>query len=380
MPLEASQKVALGLRLAAACYLDPECCSVVGQGVPSSIRSARAKLLAGASVAAHEVTSDASISTFLGDIADDLESLDAQGVIAEAVIQVRLLSRTLHAGNGDGQIHGGLSEEACQTGLLRLSKAIEERLGAALKNATGFEMGTKPGLSYTTCVTDEAARCAPFFVTGDADISCTPREIALTLFDGEISARALLHIAYTIHHEITCHGLQGLASDAGKPNAHATCFWSEGWMDTLAFDLTQDWAKEKNAWTPLNGPDGEGELWKIHDARYSAAVNIPKVQMDYRRAARAGFRRLARILQDNCLASSQIDACELVKAFTFTAQTHADATCTRLRLLAARLLTVLVGDNPGRRKETELAHSCISFVATRDMALLEAQIDKITGI
>ena len=76
---------------------------------------------------------------------------------------------------------------------------------------------------------------------------------------------------------------KALSPLAQLPNAPASCHWTEGWMDTLAFDLVEDWVTLDEAprdWLPLRGSDARGACWGFHDHRYKAPSKLKTDQLD----------------------------------------------------------------------------------------------------
>src|SRR6516162_1367914 len=156
----------------------------------------------------------------------------------------------------------GANEDGC--GVLGLAALIETRVRTILTTCARMPPGSSPVIQYETTLTNDTVGVTAFCVNGQANITRSPRVITVVMRTGGITARCLWHIAYTLHHELVCHAFQGALASRRVPNAHATCHWTEGWMDTVAFDLVSDWLADPTlprAWLPLGGEDARGELW-----------------------------------------------------------------------------------------------------------------------
>ena len=145
-------------------------------------------------------------------------------------------------------------------GLLGLAAIIEARVQQLYVVEGGLPNDLDLKVTYVTAFAVDTRDFDPFCINGNAIIGKSPRVVELTLKARALTSRDLWHIALTIHHELICHIFQGARSNERLRDAHPTCHWSEGWMDTLAFDLVLNWDEAPLAWLPLRGENAQGEI------------------------------------------------------------------------------------------------------------------------
>jgi hypothetical protein len=232
---------------------------------------------------------------------------------------------------------------------------------------------SNPGLKieYTTAVSVDGRELAPFRVDGMTDTGLEPRVVTIIVSPKDMRSRDLWHVAYTFGHELLCHAIQGAAVGPTSPNAHTSCHWSEGWMDTLAFDVVSEWVDDLSVlrdWLPLRGEDARGELRKFHEHRYIAPLGLAKDDLLRRRRARDTYRALAKTLSDSHIATSVAEAQQMARQFSVAANLHAD--CHRLKALASRLRIALLSPaRPG--DDVNAAAACLAFSLHHDLTILE---------
>jgi hypothetical protein len=204
--------------------------------------------------------------------------------------------------------------------------------------------------------------------------------VTMVLRAQPLTSRDLWHIAYTLHHELICHIFQGALAEKDKrlPDAHPNCHWSEGWMDTLAFDLVAEWNDPPRSWLPLTGEEALGALRRFHDHRYEAPPRLSPDDVKRRRLARAAYRQLPKTLLNYGLATSAEEARDIARRFSLMANTHREADCSRLKTLGTKLRMLLLS---AARPEAGVAAAaaCLKFTAQPDLAKLEHEIDAISG-
>lgn len=377
MPLSAAQKTGLALWVTIARHLDRECGDRTDASIVAQRDAARGVLVDGAFTAAEAVKSMARLASYLEERADILASraLTEPGAKA-AENTLRTLVKVLGDGDEDGAACDGTGP-ACPCGILELATLVEERIRATLLEAR-VDVASRPSIAYVTTLLDEGdMSVAPYKVTGDADIAFSPRVVSLKVKPVGLCARDLLHIVYTLHHELVCHGFQGALADEPVPNAFHTCHWSEGWMDTVAFDLACSWLAEANrptSWLPMVGSDGRGELWEFHDRRYKSPPELKSgSDIDRRRFAREAYRCLSEALLGNEIARSKAEAEMLARNFSLALNAHPAAKTKRLKVLAERMRSCLL--NKVRPEAGgAVAVASLAFLTTRNMEALETAV------
>lgn len=367
----------LVLRITAARCLDPECFPD-DTNEQHLLNAARGILHGAAQGARLAVNSEITIGPFLRSTAQQLASLPSPPSAVSISPNILQASRILDdlAQRLEGPSNNGGSDGATEGCLLELIDVIETHIRNILAAVAGFPTGPSPVIRYGIHLTADDYSLAPFGVTGATDIKPSPREVTIVLKSSDITCRDLLHLTYTVHHELICHAFQAALATVDLPNAHPNCHWTEGWMDTLAFDIVCDWVRSRgqtDTWIPLQGEDAKGELWHFHDHRYSNPRGLKPVDVQRRRRARDAFRQLAETLTWSRVACSAEEAADIVRRFTLNANTHREANCQRLKTLGAQLRIALLSvARPEARLAAALA--CVRFSEDRDFERLEADI------
>jgi hypothetical protein len=380
MPLSATHKAVLALGLTAARHLDEECCDDEDDAILAKRRAARGILYKGVQGAPAHVTSLDGVAPYLSKNAGELKrdvGLDNADVRAAHDL-LTTLALGVRNNDGDGIAHPALGPDGCACGILELAGLVEQRIRSALGNAEINLPPDDPAVHYATYLVEEHDLLTTFRVGGKADIVPSPRIVYLMLKLGEVfTARDMLHLAYTLHHELVCHAFQSALSDGPRINAHHKCHWTEGWMDTLAHDLTKAWIAEDMRpanWIALAGESAVGEVRNFHDERYLRPPRMEKNDVKRRRWARDAYRAFVKTLERAALARSKEEADRLGEKFSLLLNTHAEADCKRLRKLATNLRIALVS-----RKRLEPAISVVqaglAFVHDRNLNLLEQRVE-----
>lgn len=371
MPLQPAERAALAFWLIAARQLDPDCCFLEDQPSLSLLQAARSRLRDGAESAGLYVRSTAEIGGHIARVADalrDVQSITASPSAPEVVAAEALLRQLAmgiqEAGDGDGPALNIADYHPCACGVLVLAGLIEARVREII-GCGGAGRRQMPDVRYVTAFAEDAQELAPFRLNGEADIRHLPRTVTLVLRPEEMTSRDLWHLAYTLHHELVCHAFQGAFSGGRLPNAHASCHWTEGWMDTVAHDLVLDWLRRNEAppeWLPLRGDAAVAELWRFHEHRYLQPRGLKGSQVKLRQRARAAYRALVVTLFSCGIAASEEEAERLARRFSLAANTHSDANCGRLLPIASKLRIALL--NVARPEMgVEAARVCLTFIA-----------------
>ena len=384
MPLPPPHKAVLALGLTVVRHLDDECCDDEDPGIQAKRRAARGILHKGVHGAEVHVTSSAGVAPYLAKSARELESeigLDVRDVRA-AHDFLTTVARGVRDDDGDGIAHPPSASGRCACGILELAGLVEQRVRDALGAAEVDLSANNPVVRYETYLVGEHELLASFRVGGSANIEPSPRVVNVLLkLDDTFSARDMLHVAYTLHHELVCHAFQSALSDGPRINAHQKCHWTEGWMDTLAYDLTKTWIKSEAApveWIALNGETALGEVRSFHESRYREPPRIDKLDVQRRRWARDAYRAFARTLEDSAIARSPREAKSLGQKFSLTLNSHAQADWKRLRRLATNMLIALVSRNRWE-PAIAVAQAGFAFVHDRDLEGLELKVDQAVG-
>ena len=268
-PSDAFERASLTLWLVAARFLDSECCDD-DDGV---IEEARSELHGAAGKTKSQVKSDADMAAFLAQRADELRKLNPvyPGVIA-AETHLRNQAASGRPGIADGPAFDSGGTER-HYGILELAGLIEARV-RGLFDKFGVSIGERCHIVYATKLKANASHFGGFRIAGAATITKSPRIVYLTIKKEALSARDLMDLSYTLHHELICHAFQGAFSQDRVENAGADCHWAEGWMDTLAYDRATEWLSHGPVdWLPLSGRS-ERPNGGFHEARYVTPLGL----------------------------------------------------------------------------------------------------------
>ena len=97
--------------------------------------------------------------------------------------------------------------------------------------------------------------------------------VQIVLEDRSLDLRTLRQLAYVGVHELICHAFQGV-SGTERSNVGASCSWSEGWMDAVAWMLLERWLTLDAAKLPpwlVQAPTPRiaiEDCRKLHERRY----------------------------------------------------------------------------------------------------------------
>jgi hypothetical protein len=130
---------------------------------------------------------------------------------------------------------------------------------------------------YLETSNQHADRCADIFQITAATGSCRVRDnglnaiIILGIKDDSLDWITLCQLPYLFVHELLCHAYQGVLG-AHRTCADATCSWSEGWMDAIALEVTQQWLRR----------GGKSTLPDWLDEAREASIRVSNILHDYR--------------------------------------------------------------------------------------------------
>lgn len=390
MPLRPDERAALALWLTAARTLDPDCIHHCGSNTLAIIGAARSSLTHAANTAPLYVTSSANIGPFIEEVSQQLQPFvaDAPESGGEEIGRAAMLLQEIAAGiavcsDGDGH---ALEESASDRsppstcGALQFAGIVERNVQKIFEYC-GAPLRQWPIIYFSTYFS-EASKLAPFRVNGEARINRIPRTVILLLHPEKITSRDLWHLAYTLHHELICHGLQGSHNSAPLPNAPQRCNWTEGWMDTVVHDVVLEWLASglaPLAWLPLRGDEARATLWEFHDYRYQAPPNLIPAQVKLRRRTRDAYRALTATLTSMGIATSREEAERLSRRFSLAANVNADANWERLDGIASRLRIALLNKS---RPELPIGavNACLEFIGHNRMDMLEDALHQLVPL
>ena len=136
-------------------------------------------------------------------------------------------------------------------------------------------------------------------INGWTDVQRHPEVamVGLEIRDRHFDWTALCQTLYVFVHEMVCHAYQGLRGK-GRRNTDEHCDWSEGWMDSLAWTLTEEWIDRREGNLPgwLNDHHDfvKAVCSDLHSRRYKFPHPgfINDDDMESRRHARRAFQVL----------------------------------------------------------------------------------------
>lgn len=100
---------------------------------------------------------------------------------------------------------------------------------------------------------------------------------------------------YLMAHETICHAYQSI-EHAERINSDDTCGWTDGWMDALAWRLTERWiVREKSRlpdWLTMTPEESKRRCRKFHERRYEKHKALRDSDLTQRRLARTRFDTL----------------------------------------------------------------------------------------
>jgi hypothetical protein len=383
MPLQAADKAKLALWLCAARTLDDDCCTTDDPRGLSLVAAARSFIEGAAGGADLEVSEASQIGPYLEKAVKHLDGLPRQGINETAASMVSSASNLLRLiitglqieDNGDGPAISKVGSAPCSCGLLGFAAEIEHRIRElhATEAALPYEKG--PELTYNTTLAEPAASqdFEPFCVDAKASIRQSPRMVTILLRKQHLKGRDLWHIAYALHHELICHAFQGASANETLSDAPASCHWSEGWMDAVAFELVDGWTNQSRPWLPVSGESAKGAVRELHEHRYVQPKSMSRDDVMRRRQARDAYKKLSEILKHYEIVSSENEAREVARRFSLMANSHPLANWRRLKSLGTNLRLLLTNTI---RSEAAIAaaQACLAFTVHGRLEELEVAI------
>lgn len=204
--------------------------------------------------------------------------------------------------------------------------------------------------------------------------------VSLELLPDRLDITALSQVLYVLAHEVVCHAYQSL-DHPERTNSDDTCGWTDGWMDTLAWRLTEAWImREKTrlpSWLTCVPEEAKRRCRRFHDRRYEDPRRPPLRRSDLaqRRLARSSFDMLYGAWGEASAAGVDV---EQHRATTFSLiLNHTKVDEETRRLLVAALSTAL---DPFRGRDIEVAGVCSDFLRHRDAQALLRDLEALSEL
>lgn len=204
--------------------------------------------------------------------------------------------------------------------------------------------------------------------------------VSIELKADSLDIAAAVQTLYLLIHETVCHAYQSL-NDAHRRNSDDTCAWSDGWMDTLAWRLTERWivrdASELPAWLADTPEDGKRWCRKFHDRRYVEPVLAPMRMSDLaeRSLARRSFYALCGLWDEALPPGCDIESHRATE-FSILLN-HCIVADEDRRLLIAELNTAL---NRRKTRGLDIAGACSDFLDHRNPGKLLEDLHTLNGL
>jgi len=361
--LQPHEKVSLALRLIAASCFDPACDLNDDPRQVSARRGACSLLQSQSDNTLNAIQTNEDIPLFFSGCSEGLNSHVAVRpdiMIGQAVL--RKMGAGLLEGSGDGQVCGPNAIRALCSGLLELAFLIETNIRDVIGRTTGLGPAALPAITYDTSLTEFVDEFLPFHVSGASSITVSPRIVDLIVEDRHLDATDVVDLAYVIHHELICHAFQTSVRYVRPRNASESCYWSEGWMDTLAFERTKEWLNAKaDFWRPMSVNDAIARATAYHQHRYGPGSKLGVSHTTRRRMAREAVSRLVSTFDDFGIIPSRADAERRVEDFSWCLNLRWEPENKALRDAVLAMIKILI--TPMRaRDHVAIAEVCLNFV------------------
>lgn len=366
MPLTVGEVIKVGLRLRAARFIDLQ---YLPQIPDASLEEAIGDIYDKVAVAANKCDADWPEAKALNHF--DALLTNIPSVEHSAITQLKTSLESLRGGldgDGDGVAHGRTPTDP--TGIIELAETIEDFARAAV-GGVGLELVLGPQIMYSTGLAQKFEDVEPQPLSGQANIRSSPRKVVVVLPDHKLDARHLVQIAYVVFHELVCHAFQ--AWDVPNPeNPGQKCSWSEGWMDALAYEITEEWLVASSPYLiPLRGATAIDTARAVHARRYTG-VQMPSSDVRRRREARDAYGRLGDAILNSGLASSIGEARAKVRRFSFKLNIHSHGTPKFYKQLINDLVELLLANDAALGDQC--AFATLAFLEHGDLRKLQSEL------
>jgi hypothetical protein len=206
--------------------------------------------------------------------------------------------------------------------------------------------------------------------------------IKLDVRDDCLNWSAVCRLPYIFTHELLCHGYQGtFAFDAEEPrkDVDSDSAWTEGWMDSVAMLVTENWISRHIGdpeWVFIDGQDLVTATRQASKERCEPQQNLKPEDRSQRRAAnRAAMRLMQEMTRVNSSPDKHKDAKRKLLKFSLTFNSLRIPNEDRDRLArrlgyALEALTFPAND--------ELLGILERFCVTRDWKWMDEELHRLT--
>jgi hypothetical protein len=283
---------------------------------------------------------------------------------------------------------GSVTQAGCLCDLARIRDFVVNRVRELYARQLDAPGDTLPSPRFRAkCVGDDSQHAyfggegdKRFGVNASTRVKAREIHVSIEFKPDSLDIAAAAQTLYLLTHETVCHAYQSL-DEAQRKNSDDTCGWTDGWMDTLAWRLTERWivrdAAELPAWLTDTPDDGKRWCRKFHERRYVEPRCPPLRQSDLqeRCLARSGFDVLYGLWEKAQPPGADIES-HRSTTFSILLNHRSMANETR-RLLIAALNTAL-----NRRKDrlSDVAGACSDFVDHRDPDQLLDDLRTLNGL
>jgi len=368
MSLDVREKTAVDLRLTGALYLE-DLESGLAQADQEKVRAALRLLHACADEALVFVWDGKSAKSLVQGASSAIWKFSNDGTLSPVVSAVAALDRIAATNCGCTGDYAP-SAPQCGCGVQGLALAVETEVRRVYTEALRNPLVRD--VSYQTYLVD-TARLFPTIsdcgLDATTDITSNPAVVHIEIKDRALSSSDICQLAYILFHELICHAFQAGRIVQITKNAHAKCFWTEGWMDALAFELVSKWIAVGNAseWLPFTGPCATDAISSYHRDRYQRPIGLDDQAARDRRFARKSYWKLKQVLLECGLVPDVYEASLLAQRFSLCLNAHPGASTDRLRKICDSLMIGLSTE----KGSSEPASRCIDFINYNDISLLE---------
>jgi hypothetical protein len=198
--------------------------------------------------------------------------------------------------------------------------------------------------------------------------------VCLYIRKNKLEWESLCQILYVLAHEYVCHAYQGLHSDKDRRAADERCAWSEGWMDEVAWKLTELWLTVAHvqwpAWVQQGRHSVRDACFTIHDRRYQPNQYGDLKAFDLHR--RQNTRKAFRVMEDALGAHRGRRILATRRLSRFSVQLNLHLADPQTRDCIVDLLTLGLAD-PSSPRVDRVISDCSHFHKHRDpKQLIEA--------
>lgn len=207
--------------------------------------------------------------------------------------------------------------------------------------------------------------------------------IGLQIQDQGLDLTTMRQILYVLTHELVCHAYQSLR-DASRRNSDDICSWSDGWMDALAWMLTESLIEgdpELPEWFHADREGAKRECRSLHDRRFEPPALAPlnEVHLQLRQWARSAFHSLRNVWRGSGTDINGSFADERITEFSLQIN-HSSLTNEERDLLINRLIMGLLDNDADPRAPMQVAGICSEFCLRRDVLALDRALERLIPV